>query len=75
VRPPARAIRCIGHLIDPRRQAGLLAKGAKASGGPGRGKRGAKKNPRFPEPPTLASEGVDKNLDKKARKASAMSEA
>ena len=59
--------------MDEKRKAGELAK---PPAGPGRGRKGklgGTKPPCFP-PPTLASQGVDKDLAKRARKAAAMTE-
>ena len=53
--------------MEEKRAAGKLAKGAAGKAGPGRGKRGGKIPPRFDDPPTLADQGVDKDLAKEAR--------
>jgi protein gp37 len=60
-----RARRRLGELLEDARKADALAKGARTSGGPGRGKRGLRKT-RVLEP-TLAAAGVDKNLAHAAR--------
>jgi hypothetical protein len=60
-----RAIRRIGEIIAADRRAGRLAKGAL--------RRGVQKPPRD-DAPTLASQGVDKELAKQARRLAAMSE-
>jgi hypothetical protein len=59
-----RAVFRIGELMEDDRSAGKLAKGAAATGGPGRGKKGKNAGLRIPrvfEAPTLAARGVDKN--------------
>jgi N6-adenosine-specific RNA methylase IME4 len=61
------AERRIGELMEDQRKAGLLAKGAIQRGV---GKRGSPADPR-----SLASQGVDKHLADRARKAAAMTEA
>jgi protein gp37 len=61
-----RAQRKLGEMILAAKEAGALAKGARATGGPGRGKRGLKST-RVLEP-TLLSAGVNKNLAHNARK-------
>jgi hypothetical protein len=64
MRAPARAQRRIGELIDDDREAGTLAKGTRAQGRPAKG--GVRKTPPK-DTPTLASQGVDKELAKRAR--------
>jgi hypothetical protein len=62
-----RAERRIGELIEERRKAGKLAKGAREKGT----KRGTT---RVAEKPTsLADQGIDKNLADRARKLAALS--
>ena len=57
------------------RRIGELIAAAKAEGNLAKGTRGSKvKGARVDEKPTLASQGVDKNLADRARKAAAMSE-
>jgi hypothetical protein len=67
-----RAERRLGELMETKRQAGELAKGAR--GNP-KG-RGAKivQGTTDPAHPTLASQNVDKNLAKRARKSAALTE-
>ena len=63
----------VAERMDEKRKAGELAK---PPAGPGRGKKGKTRRDQTPEfsPPTLASQGVDKDLAKRARKAAAMTE-
>lgn len=63
--------RRIGELMEGQRKAGALAKGGAEKGVGRRGMRVIEK-PAFP---TLAAQGVDKNLADRSRKAFAMSEA
>jgi hypothetical protein len=66
------AVRRIGELIEEQRRAGMLAK---PPIGPGHGKKGKSRVFQKPDFPTLAAQGVDKNLAHQARTAAAMSEA
>ena len=63
-----RAERRLGELLKERPK----APGAK--GKPGGGTRGSKKEPRVGEPPTLASQGIDKKLSSRAQKLAALTE-
>jgi N6-adenosine-specific RNA methylase IME4 len=65
-----RATRRLGQLMAEQRKTGRMAKGARATGGPGRGKRGVTKTPRFEET-TLEDQNIDKNLAKRAREEAA----
>jgi N6-adenosine-specific RNA methylase IME4 len=67
-----RAERRLGELMEENRKAGKLAKGTRGQGRPGLG--GSRKDPPK-STPTLASQGVDKHLADRARKAAALSEA
>jgi hypothetical protein len=64
------AKRRLGVVMAERRAAGKLAKGAREPGVGRRGTRVAEK----PALPTLADQGIDKNLANEARKAAAMPE-
>jgi hypothetical protein len=64
-----RAERRLGEVMENERKAGKLAK---PPAGPGRGKKGIKVG--SPKNPTLRSQGIDKNLADRARKAAGMPE-
>ena len=59
----------LGEIMEDARKAGKLAK---PPAGPGRGKKGIKVG--SPEDPTLRSQGIDKHLADRARKAAGMPE-
>lgn len=68
------AERKLGQMMAAASKAGALAKGARANGGPGRGKRGIKKPRVSQDVPTLAEAGVDKNRAKRARKSAKLTD-
>jgi N6-adenosine-specific RNA methylase IME4 len=68
-----RAIRRLGEIMEEQRKTGLLAKGTKRQLA-GRTRSGGVAITPPESSPTLASQGIDKNLAKTARKAAAMPE-
>jgi N6-adenosine-specific RNA methylase IME4 len=66
------ATRVLGERIEEKRKAGGLAKGAAEKGVGRRGRNAEDSNPRIP---TLADQGIDKDLAKTARAAARMDEA